>query len=159
MNTPPPSQPQFFNDVPVLTEDEVTSALKKCSNSSTPGPDQIPYSTWKIIHRINPSIIPDLLTPLLTHGHHPIMLKVGNGIVLPKPSKLSFKDPSSFCVIVLLETISKILERIITFWLNDHLTLNKLIYPNQEGSLPGLSVNDDAITLIHEIKLLQASQD
>jgi len=125
--------------------------MYKLLNNRT-GSDSIQH--LKNIHQINLRIIPDLLTQLVTHVHHPVMLKATNGIVLPKPSKLSYKDPSSFHIIVLLETISKILERIITFRLYNHETLNKLKHPNQGGSLPGRSVNDAAITFIHEIKSL-----
>ena len=157
MPTQAPPAPRFFVDAQPISSDEVTRALKKCSNTSTPGPDQIPYGTWKSIHSINPHAIPQLLTPLLVHGHHAQTLKAANGIVLPKPAKPSYSDPSSFRIIVLLETISKVLERIVTFRLYAHAVTCKLIHPNQGGSLPGRSVTDAATTLLHEVKLLQAS--
>src|SRR5712691_3014383 len=154
---PSPPLPHLFNSTPPITAEEISNVLSKCSNLSTPGPDQIPYGTWKRIHAINPLAIPNLLTPLLERGHHPLSLKVANGIVLPKPAKPSYSDPSSFRIIVLLETISKLLERVVTFRLYDHAINCKLLHPNQGGSLPGRSTADAATTLIHEIKLLQFS--
>lgn len=79
-------------------------------------------------------------------------LKAANGIVLPKPAKESYIDPSSFRIIVLLETISKLLERIVTFRLYDQAIVSNLIHPNLGGSLPGRSTSDAATTLIHKVK-------
>src|SRR5712691_1314904 len=154
---PSPPLPHLFSSTPPITAEEISKALSKCSNLSTPGPDQIPYGVWKRIHAINPLAIPSLLTPLLERGHHPLSLKAANGIVLPKPAKPSYSDPSSFRIIVLLETISKLLERVVTFRLYDHAIRHKLLHPNQGGSLPGRSTSDAATTLVHEVKLLQAS--
>lgn len=142
---------------PPISIAEVSKALAKSSNKSTPGPDQIPYGVWKRIHSINPSIIPQLLTPLAQHGVHPDSLKNANGIVLPKPNKPSYADPSAYRIIVLLETFSKILERIMTFRLFDHASKSALINPHQCGSLPGLSVDDAALSLIHDVRTLQHS--
>lgn len=86
------------------------------------------------------------------------MLKAAFGIVLPKPNKPSYAEPSFFQVVVLLQTISKILKRIIAVRLFNHALSNNLIHPNQFRSLAGLRVNDAAITLFHEIKSHQAAQ-
>lgn len=94
--------PIAWPDVPPVTHEEVSEALKKLSNTSTPGPDSIPYGTWKKVHSINADIIPSLLSPLLQHGIHPSSLKAANGIVLPKPNQPTHSDPDSFRIIVLL---------------------------------------------------------
>jgi len=73
----------------------------------------MPYSVWKSVHRIKPSLLPSLLDPLLAHGFHPPSLKKALGIILDKPGKSSYDSPSSFRVIVLLRTLSKILERVV----------------------------------------------
>src|SRR6266566_1289607 len=155
LHNPAPPEPHLFDSTPPITAEEITKALSKCSNLSTPGPDQIPYGTWKRIHSINPQVISALLTPLLERGHHRLSLKAANGIVLPKPSKPSYTDPSSFRIIVLWETISKLLERVVTFRLYDHAITHQLLHTNQGGSLPGHSTSDAATTLVHEVKLLQ----
>jgi len=101
-----------FRDCPALAVDEIGRALARSSPSSAPGPDMTPNSVWKRIHRVAPHLILDLLTPLVAHGFHPPALKLADGIVLDKPGKSSYDSPSSFHVIVLLQTFSKILERI-----------------------------------------------
>lgn len=147
----------YHHHTPPITAEEVAKALAKSSNKSTPGPDQIPYGVWKDIHRLNPAIIPSLLTPLVEFGIHPRSLKRANGIILPKPDKASYSDPSAFRIIVLLETISKILERIIASRLYNFASTSGLINSLQCLSLAGLSVDDAALSITHDIRTLQAA--
>jgi len=144
-----------FRDCPALAMDEVGRALAKSSPSSAPGPDMTPNSIWKRIHRVAPHLILDLLSPLVAHGFHPPALKVADGIVLDKAGKPSYDSPSSFRVIVLLQTFSKILERIMNSRLSCVARVVGLLNPHQCGSLAGLSAADATTTLTHEVKTLQ----
>jgi len=101
-----------FRDCPPLSADEIGSALARSSPSSAPGPHMAPNSVWKRVHRVAPHLISDLLAPLVTYGSHHLTLMRADNIVLDKPGKPSDDYPSSFRVIVLLQTCSKILERI-----------------------------------------------
>jgi len=71
-----------------LSKDEITHPRSKSSPPSAPGPDRIPYSGWKKVNLINPTIILDLLSPLVAFGYHPPSLKSANGVVLDKPGKI-----------------------------------------------------------------------
>ena len=144
-----------FRDCPALAADEIGRALAHSSPSSAPGPDMTPNSVWKRIHRVAPHLIQDLLAPLIAHGCHPPALKTADGIVLDKPGKPSYDSPSSFRVIVLLQTFSKILERIMNSRLSCVARLAGLLNPHQCGSLAGLSTSDATTTLIQEVKTLQ----
>jgi hypothetical protein len=135
----------------------MTRAFSECSNNSTPGPDQIPYDTWKQIQRINPNIILSLLSPLLPRGHHPSSHKAANRIVPAILGKKLYAEPASFRIIIRLENISKILERIVTFRLSDHPITSNFIHTNQGGSHPVMSTSDAVAILTPEIKLLQAA--
>ena len=104
---------------------------------------------------INPSINLQLLSPLVVFGYHPPSLKNANGVVLDKPGKASYDSPASFRIIVLLKTISKILERVMTVRLSAIAKSKGLLHQNQCGSLLGLSSTDACLTLTHEIKTLQ----
>jgi len=138
-----------------LTTDEMAAALSKCSPTSAPGPDGIPYSTWKQVNKINPSILLHILALLVLLGYHPTSLKCSNGVVLDKPGKPSYESPSSFRILVLIRTISKILERIIAARLLAAACPRGLLHPNQCGSLPGLSTYDGCLTLTNDFKTLQ----
>ena len=156
--TPPANTPLTLSPYPgyfPLSQEEVTLALSKSSNTSAPGPDMISYDVWKQVHRSCSSLLTELLSPLLRYGHHSASLKKANGIVLDKPSKASYDTPASFRVIILLETLSKILEGVVASRLSLLARHVGLLHPHQTGSLPGLSTFDATSTLTHEVRLLQ----
>ena len=140
---------------PPLSKHEIGRALARSSPSSAPGPDKTPNSVWKRVHLVAPHLIHDLLDPLVTYGSHPLTLKRAEGIVRDKPGKPSYDSPSSFRVIVLLQTFSKILERIMNSRLSCVARVTGLINPHQCGSLAGPSATDAISTLSHEVRTLQ----
>ena len=154
---PPPARGRLYPHAGAtpLSSEEIKQALSKCSPSSAPGPDGVPYRVWKRVNALKPSILLELLSPLVTLGYHPACLKHANGVILDKPGKPSYDTPASFRIIVLLKTISKVLERIMTVRLSDRARKAGLLHPNQCGSLPGLSTSDACATLIHEVRTLQ----
>jgi len=114
-----------------------------------------PNSVRKRVHRVAPHLIQDLLAPLVAHGFDPPALKMAYGIVLDKPEKPSYNSPSSFCVIVLLQTFSEIPKRIMNSRLWCVARVAGLLNPPQCGSLAGLSTSDAITTLTHEVRTLQ----
>jgi len=140
---------------PPLTGEEVATARSKCSPTSALGPDGIRYSTWKRVNEENPSVLLQILSPLVSLGYHPASLKGSNGIVLDKPGKPSYESPASFRIIVLIRTVSKIHERIIASRLLLAARSKGMLSPNQCGSLPGLSTYDVVLTLFNDVRTLQ----
>jgi len=138
-----------------LTNEEIKLVLSKSSCSSARGPDGIPYPVWKKVNFINPTILPDLLSPLVDFGYHPPSVKTANVVALDKPAKASYDSPTSFHIIVLLKTVSMILGRILTVSLSAFARSKHLLHPNQCSCLPGLSSSDACLTLMHEVKTLQ----
>jgi len=132
----------------------VSSALAHSSNTSAPGPDHIPYSVWKSLHPMRPSLLPSLLDPLLAHGFHPPSLKKALGIILDKLGKPTYDFPSSFRVIVLLRTLLKILERVAASRLSLQALACSLIHPLQCGSLLGRSMVDATLVLQQHVQSL-----
>jgi len=154
---PPPLILPAFKNVRPVSPSEMSSALQKSSNTSAPGLSGIPYPIWKRVHNANEPLLPSLFTPLLTHGYHPYDMKKANGIVLDKPGKPAYCTPSSFRIIVLLETISKLLERLSALRVAAGARSLGLLHPNQCGSLTGLGCFEAVTTLTHEVRLLQAA--
>jgi len=146
-----------FRDCPALTPDKVGRALARSSPSSAPGPDKTPNSGWKRIHRVAPHLIHNLLAPLVAQGFHPPALKMADGIVLDKPGNPSYDSPASFHVIVLLQTFSKILERIMNSRLSCVTRVTGLVNTHHCASPAGLSASDATTTLTYEIRTLQMS--
>lgn len=107
------------------------------------------------MNRYNPDILHSLLAPLVAFRYHPPTLKDTNGVVLAKPDKPSYDSPALFCIIALLKTVPKILERVMTVRLITLAASLGLLYPNQCGSLPRLTTSDAVATLIYEVCTLQ----
>jgi len=80
---------------------------------------------------------------------------MADGIGLDKPGKPSYDSPSSIRVIVLLQTFSKVRERIMNSRLSCVARVAGLLDPHQCGSLAGLSASDATTTLTHEVRTLQ----
>jgi len=140
-----------------VSSEEIADALRKFSNTSAPEPDSMPYGIWKKVNKLNPSLLTSLLSLLLIHGHHPASRKRANGIVLSKPGKADYKSPASYYIIVLLKTVSEILERI-TVCRRASLTRNSgLLHSNQYGTLANLGCLDAVSTISHEVRLLQST--
>jgi len=151
----PPARLRPHLSAPRLTIKEVASALSKSSCSLASGLNGIPYLTWKKVNAINPSILLQVLSSPISLGYHPASLTVAKRVVLDKPGKPSYELPSSFRISVLLRTVSKNLERIVTAHLLLLARSRRLIDPNQYGSLPGLSRYDACLTLMNDVKTLE----
>jgi len=78
-----------------------------------------------------PRLQTDILDAPLKFGYHPVSMKKANSIVLDKPGKTSHDSPSSFRVIVLLHTVSKILERVVASRLSLIARSLNLVHHNQ----------------------------
>jgi len=156
--TPKPLPPPLFRlvrheDYTLLTSDVISRALSPSLNTSALGPDHIQYSVWKSVHPLKPYLLPSLLDPMLANGFHTPSLKKALGIILDKQGKRSYDSPSSsFRVIVLLRTLSKILERVVTSRLSAQATTCSLIHPHQCWSLPRRSTADAALDLQHNVE-------
>src|ERR1700704_6401921 len=152
-NLPPPPLPAQapHPDFEPVDSDTITYILKKFSNISAPGPDQIQFGIWKKVHAANPLILVKLFNPLLQFGYHPTALKKALGVVLPKPGKPDYSSTTSFRIISLLQTISKILKKLVSDRLFSLSSPLSLVHPNQCGSLPSISTADAVLSLKQEV--------
>ena len=90
-------------------------ALKACSNISAPDPDHITWQYFKHILSNNSCAVGILSlanTCLLLH-HWPRYSKELVSIIIPKPGKPAYDTPKAFRPIVLLNTLGKLVEKMI----------------------------------------------
>ena len=74
-------------------------------------------------------------------------------VIIPKPNKLVYDNPKSFHPIILLNTISKLIKKVIAKRLQFHIAKNNFIHPSQLGGLKFKSTTDAGIALTHVIWL------
>ena len=84
-------------------------------------------------------------------GHWPNHFKHLSMIIISKLNKPAYDSPKSFCPIVLLNTIGKLIEKVIAEHLQFHVVKNNFIHPSQLGSLKFKSTTNVGIMLTHII--------
>ncbi|CAB0031311.1 unnamed protein product [Trichogramma brassicae] len=98
--------------IPAVTLEELKGAQSRIKERSAPGPDDIPNSALKIAIAARPDIFLRVYTMCLETGVFPSGWKRRRLVLLPKPGKPP-DEPSSYRPLCMLDTVSKILERII----------------------------------------------
>jgi len=72
-------------------------------------------------------------------------------VIIPKLNKKSYDSPKSFRPIVLLNTVGKLIKKVIREKLQFAMAANNFIYPSQLGGLKFKSMTDAGIALTHII--------
>jgi len=116
-------QLSILDDVPCLVPRpwvsfsilEMSEALKACSNVSALGPDHITWRYLKSIlaNNICASGILSLAKSCITLRYWPRHFKESVSIIIPKPGKPAYDTPKAFRPIVLLNTLGKLIEKMI----------------------------------------------
>lgn len=99
-------------DIPQITEDELLAACRKICDNKAPGPDGIPNKALKAAVFKRPDMFIATMQQCLKEGFFAVQWKRQHLVLLPKGNK-SHGAPTSYRPICLLDTMGKILERII----------------------------------------------
>jgi len=109
-------------DIPLITEEELLTAIAKVGNNKAPGMDGIPNIALKTAIRLAPAIFLDMYNACLKEGIFPDKWKWQRLVLLPKGKKPP-DEPSSYRPLCMLDTAGKIFERII------HNRIEKVVDP------------------------------
>jgi len=136
-----------------FTEEEFTSSLLKCSNTSTPGPNKLSWRHLKIVLKGKTCLrnIISIANACIKLGHWLSHFKISLTIIISKSNKASYNSLKSFRPIVLLNTLGKLIEKVISDRIQSHVVVNNFIHHSQLGSLKFKSTTDMGITLTHFI--------
>ena len=86
-------------------------------------------------------------------GHWQSHFKISTSIIIPKPNKKLYNSSKSFRSIILLNTLGKLIKKVIGNRLQFNLISNNFIHQSQLGSLKQRSMSDAGITFMHFIYL------
>ena len=94
---------------------EFKSAISKCIDTPAPGPDKMTWCHWKLIIKDNECLskIISIANACINLSHWPKYFKVSTTVVIPKPNKPSYDNLKAFQPIVLLNTLGKLVEKVI----------------------------------------------
>jgi len=139
---------------PSFSKEEFRLTLSSCNNSSVPSPDKLTWGHLKIILKDDEclNIIIHIANTCIKLGYWPLHFKRSTMIVIPKLNKKSYDSPKSFRPIVLLNTVGKLIEKVIGERLQFNTTSNNFIHPSQLGSLKFKSTIDVGVALTHIIR-------
>jgi len=141
-------------DWPPFSALELTDALASCSSRSSPGRDHITWVHLKVILESHKTIqiLLDLANACIQVGHWPKHFKDSISVIIPKPGKPSYSTPKSFRPIVLLNTIGKLIEKMISNRLQFDMIKFDLVHPNQVGGVRQSSTEDAGLFLTHLVR-------
>ena len=120
--------------------------LKDLVSDKASGPDNITNRMLKMSSNTMAPILTKLFNKIIDSGQFPEIWKSGIVTVLYKQDKK--ENPNNYRPITLLNTISKLFEKIIHNSILNHLLENNFIYKNQSGFLPGHSTSDQLLSIV-----------
>jgi len=134
-----------------FSKHEFRKAISMCNNSSASGPDKLTWHHLKIILKQEGCFtnIINIANTCINLGHWPNYFKCSSTVIISKLNKLVYDHPKSFCPIILLNTLGKLIEKFITERLQFLVTRNNFIHPSQLGSLKFKSISNASIALTH----------
>ena len=136
-----------------FSKEEFQQALIKCNNSSALGPDKLMWQYLKTILKQDTCLaqIINIMNICINLEYWLSHFKQSSTVIIPKPNKQTYDNSKSFRPIVLLNTLGKLIEKVIADRLQFHVTKNDFIYPSQLGSLKFKLTSDAGVALTHVI--------
>ena len=99
-----------------FSEEEFKSSITKYNNSLTLRPNKLSWKHLKVI--INDSTclknFINIANTYIILGYWLSHFKISSSIIIPKPNKASYNSPKTFRPIMLLNTSSKLIEKVIS---------------------------------------------
>jgi hypothetical protein len=132
----------------------MSNALTGTLNQSAPGLDHIMWQHLKCIvqDRYASHLFLWLANACLQSGHWPADFNASTMVVIPKPGKLSYDTPKSFCPIVLLNTLGKMFEKMLSNRLQFEAAKHGVLHPNQFRGVCQNSTKDAGCFLTHIVQ-------
>ena len=136
-----------------FSKEEFKIAISSCNNSSTSGPDKLSWSHLKSIlkHDVCLTNIIKITNAYIDLGYWPNYFKRLLTIIIPKPNKPLYDSHKSFRPIVLLNTLGKLIEKVIGERIQFHIITNNFIYLSQLEGLKFKSTIDAGVVLTYII--------
>jgi len=135
----------------LLYKKEFKQAISKCNNSLLPGPNKLTWYYLKAILKRDDCLVNviNIADSCINLGHWLNYFKCLLTVIIPKSNKIVYNQPKSFCPIVLLNTLGKLIEKVVVERLQFIITNNDFIHPSQLGGLKFKSTTDAGVVLTY----------
>ena len=133
-----------------FSKEEFKQVISKCNNSSAPELDKLSWWHLKIILNQDKCLanVINIADSYFNLGYWPNDFKCSFTVIIPKPNKKAYDQPKSFHPIV-LNTLGKIIKKVIAERLQFTVTSNDFVHPCQLGGLKFKFTTDTGVTLTH----------
>ncbi|KXN89369.1 hypothetical protein AN958_05702 [Leucoagaricus sp. SymC.cos] len=133
---------------------EVKETLSACSSHSSPSPDHVMWVHLKEL-LLDDAVVRKFLSlanACLMVGYWPSYFKESVLVIIPKPGKLSYSTPKSFRLIILLNMLGKLIEKMLSRHLQFDGVKFGIFHSNQLSSIWQQSTEDASLFLTHLVK-------
>ncbi|KAF8692346.1 hypothetical protein AX14_002571 [Amanita brunnescens Koide BX004] len=137
-------------DFPLISLKEIWDALRPTTNSSAPGPDHV---TWRHLKRAlslpdTDAALARLFNNVCHEGTWPSYFKDSQSVIIPKPNKPDYSVPKAYRPIALLNTLGKLLTKILANRLQHDAAEFGLLHRDQFGGIQKHSTIDAGLSLV-----------
>ncbi|KAF8665061.1 hypothetical protein AX14_006643, partial [Amanita brunnescens Koide BX004] len=134
---------------PEFSCQEIHDAVALTGNNSAPGPDHITWELLKASLQVGgaPEGLCHMFNVIRSNGVWPTWFKQSTCVIIPKPNKPRYNIPKAFRPISLLNTIGKLLTKIIATRLQFDCLKHDILHPGQCGGVVKHATIDAGVTL------------
>lgn len=136
--------------LPHITESDICTVISTMRNKTTKGIDELSLKSLGDILDIIIKPFTFLINQSLIQGFFPDIFKTA--MVIPLHKKGSKTQVENYRQISLLNSLSKVMEKIVSNSILSHLEINHLLCDNQHGFRPGRSVETATYQLLNYIQ-------
>jgi hypothetical protein len=132
---------------------EILEALGKMSNASAPGNDHVTWRHFKLIINDDEPLkaVTHLFNLVLKEGIWPSQFKDAKSAIIPKPKKPAYDIPKAFCPIALLNTLGKLLTKVLARRMQFDGQAHGLFHEGQFGGISKHATTDVGLILVDMI--------
>ncbi|KAF8659075.1 hypothetical protein AX14_007659 [Amanita brunnescens Koide BX004] len=135
---------------PLILPHEIGEMLALTSNSSAPGPNHITWSHLKQI--LNQEQVLDavclMFNNVCSSSTWPSWFKESTSVIIPKPKKPDYSVPKAYRPIALLNTLGKLLTKVIANRMQHDTATASLLHPGQCGGVQKHATIDAGLALL-----------
>ena len=116
----------------LFSKHKFRKAISMCNNSLASSSDKLTWHHLKTVLKQESCLtnIINIVNTYINLSHWLNYFKCSLTVIIPKLNKLVYDHPKSFCPIVLLNTLGKLIEKVIAERLQFLVTRNSFIYPS-----------------------------
>jgi len=115
-----------------FSKEEFRQVINKCNNLLAPGRNKLTWHHLKSILKQDACLnnIISIADACINLGYWPSYFKYSSTVIIPKPNRVAYDQPKSFCPIVLLNTLGKLIEKVVAKRLQFLIVKNDFIHPS-----------------------------